>query len=142
MTAKKPTPVPKESDWSKHDGPRPTSPPPPRKKTAGSDEVKTLRERFQSLADDLLYCARSSNEARIRLRIRECMATLESIRTTTDEQLDEALDALMMMVEQYCQSKEKTASGKPIFDHMFMAAGETACEVLEKHGRIDGTQYA
>jgi hypothetical protein len=56
-------------------------------------------------------------------------------RKHAEEELDEALDALVSMMDQYCIDG-KTEGGKPKYDHVCMYAGEGACDVLLKHGRI------
>ncbi len=49
---------------------------------------------------------------------------------------DDAVDALMAMFEQYCDSEQITEDGRPMYDHCCMTAGEDAADVLLSHGKI------
>lgn len=60
--------------------------------------------------------------------------------TNISADLAEALDALEGMLDQYCGVKETTTDGKPMYDHCCMGAGETACDVLLKHGKLTSDQ--
>jgi len=48
----------------------------------------------------------------------------------------DAVDALMSMFEQYCDSKQTTEDGRPMYDHCCMSAGEDAADVLLSRGKI------
>ncbi len=48
----------------------------------------------------------------------------------------EAVDALMAMFEQYCDSIQTTDDRRPMYDHDCMSAGEDAADVLLRHGKI------
>jgi len=48
----------------------------------------------------------------------------------------DAVEALMAMFTQYCDSKQITEDGRPMYDHECMSAGEDAADVLIHHGKI------
>lgn len=85
---------------------------------------KTLDESIK----DLVFSAQlmSSYDQMQKVLVKGLEALIASEKQVYKDALDEALDALGSMYEQYCGDE---------YGHMFMSAGEGASDVLEKYGK-------